>query len=98
MVQRVADCLGSRSATWQLRYLHSEPGAELLKQRTAAVLALGVTCLGALAADLGLDPIQRGDTRQRLGGDRRRATLGEIIEVAPDMAPAERQSAWPAPA
>ena len=46
---------------------------------------------GILAADLSLNPIEGGDTRQSLGRDRRHPGLGLVVKAPAHMAPAENQ-------
>ena len=43
------------------------------------------------AADLGLDRVQLADAFERLGRDRRVAALGDVVEAATEVAPAEGQ-------
>jgi hypothetical protein len=38
-----------------------------------------------------LDGVERGDMFERFAGNRRRSGGGELVEVTPDMRPAERQ-------
>jgi hypothetical protein len=40
---------------------------------------------GRTTADLGLDAIELGDARQRLGGDRRGAGHGKLVELSAHM-------------
>jgi hypothetical protein len=63
MVQGVADCPCRGAATGQARQLLLEPGEQVLDQRPAPGLACGPSCLGRLAADLGLDSVEGGDAR-----------------------------------
>src|SRR6185437_15478077 len=69
-----------------------QPGLECFDQRAAALLADGMALFGRTAADVALDPVEIGDAHQRLGGNRRRTALGEFVEAAADMAPAEGQT------
>ena len=47
------------------------------------------TLLGTFAGDLALDPVESSDPGQRLGGDRCRTRLGELVESPAHVAPAE---------
>src|SRR2546429_9711089 len=87
--QRVADRLGELGFLADQRQLLAQPRVECFDQRAAAFLADGAALVGGTAADVGLDPVEGGDARQRLGRDRRRPALGECVERAADMAPAE---------
>ncbi len=46
--------------------------------------------VAGLAADGGLDVVERADPLQRLAGDRAAGRLPDIVEVAPQMRPARR--------
>src|SRR5581483_1393653 len=69
--------------------LRFEPGLHGVDEGLALLLADGTSCVGRLTLDLGLDGIEVGDARERLAGDRRGATGGDLVELAPYMAPAE---------
>ena len=56
-----------------------------------AAAAPALALLGGAAADLVLDPVEGGDARQRLAGDRRHAALGQLVKRPADMAPAESE-------
>src|SRR5258705_13996059 len=71
------------------RQFLAQPGLERLNQGKAALLPNSAALLGGAAADLALDPVERGNARQGFGGDRRRAALAEFVKVPTDMAPAE---------
>jgi len=51
----------------------------------------GAALVGGAAANVVLDPVQGGDARQRLAGDRRHAALCQLVERSTDMTPAERE-------
>src|SRR5258708_32650838 len=85
----VADGLGRLDLLAEERELLAQPRLQRLDQRPRALLTGGTTLLGRAASDLSLDPVEGGDPRQGLGRDRRRATLGELVEGPADMAPAE---------
>jgi len=72
-----------------------EPGLERLEQRPGADLAHELACLGAGAADLGLDLVELGDARQGRRGDRRLAADGELVK-APPAVTLMPSSAYPA--
>src|SRR5699024_9777085 len=91
VVEGVTDCCGCRAARWQLRHLRLEPRPQVRPQWLAAHPALRLSFCGIPPPYVGLDPIQRSDASERLAGDRRIAALGEIVEAAPDVAPAERE-------
>ncbi len=95
VVQRVADRLGGRPARRQFPQLLFEPGAQFQDQWAALGLTRGKTVRLALAANACLDLIERAYALERLGRDRCRLGLGQIIKAATHMAPAERQRhAW----
>ncbi len=52
-------------------------------------MPLSAARIRGLAADLGLDRIQLGDALERLRRDRRAAALGDVVEAATEVAPAE---------
>src|SRR5882762_9645914 len=87
--ERVADRRGELGLLADELELGAQPGFESFDQRPAALLADRTPLLGGTATDLGLDPIERCNARQRLGGDRRRARLGQLVEVPAHVAPAE---------
>src|SRR5512144_2252683 len=91
MVERIADRLRGRAACGELGDLRLEPGAQIEHQRPALRLPRGTALFGAAGAYGGLDVVERGDAAQRLGRDRRRAGLGQVVEAPPHMAPAEDQ-------
>src|SRR5260370_18600004 len=86
--ERVADRRGELGLLADELELGAQPGFESFDQRPAALLADRTPLLGG-ATDLGLDPIERCNARQRLGGDRRRARIGQLVEVPAHVAPAE---------
>ena len=87
--QGIADGFGELGLLADQRQFLTQPGLECLDQRKAALLPNSVAILGGAAADLALDPVERGNARQGFGGDRRGAALGEFVKVPTDMAPAE---------
>ena len=52
-------------------------------------LAKGSPLVGAFTPDRRLDPVERGDTQERLRGDGGVAFSGDVEELAPQMRPAE---------
>src|ERR1700747_3011580 len=79
--------LPERRASWA--------SSQVLRASTSGLLSAwrrgprGARGRGSAAADLVLDGIERSDALQRLIGDRRRATLGDLVEAPADMGPAE---------
>ncbi len=67
----------------------AQPWLQCVDQRAASLLPNDPTLVGAAAADVLLDRIQRGNALKRFAGDRRRSGRGELVEVAPHMHPAE---------
>ena len=63
-----------------------------LDDRATSFLANLSSVFGGLAADLGLDRVERADARQHLGGKRRFGRSVELEEAAPHVRPAERQT------
>jgi hypothetical protein len=73
--ERVADRCGELGLLADELELAAQPGFEVFDQRPAALLADRTTLVGGTATDVLLDPVERCNARQRLGGDRRRAGL-----------------------
>src|SRR6185437_2933541 len=90
--QRIADRIGELGLLADQRQFLAQPGLEGFDQRTSALLAGGAALFSGAATDVVLDPVKRGDTGQRLGGNRRRATLGQLVKVTANMAPAEGET------
>ena len=87
--ERVADRLGQAALLAHQGQLLAQPGLERRHRRPAARLANGAPFVRRPAADLGLDPVQRRNAHERLGGNRRRSTLGEFVKGPAHVAPAE---------
>ena len=66
-----------------------EEDLERVDERARSCLAHGAPLIGAGAANILLDRIDLRDTRYGFGGDRRIAALGDLEELAPQMAPAK---------
>src|SRR2546430_2690713 len=64
---------------------------EFFDEFLGAGLPCGSPGLCGLPADLVLDLIEPADAQQSLGRDRRVATLGDVVEAASEMAPAQRE-------
>jgi len=62
-----------------------------LDDRLTSLLAHLLAMLGRLAADLGLDGVERPDVRQHLGRKRRLGGDMEFVEAPAHVRPAERQ-------
>ena len=75
--ERVADRRGELGFLADELKFHAQPWLESFDQRSAALLADRTTLVGGTATDVLLDPVERCDARQRLGGDRRRAGIGQ---------------------
>ena len=71
------------------RELFAQPGLEFGDDRTRSLLAHGASLVRRTSANVGLDPIERGDALQRLVGDRRGFGDGAFVEAAAHMRPAE---------
>ena len=89
VVQGVADVLGDGRLGRDAGELLLEPGFERQHERLAALLAHDASRVGAAASDGLLDRIEGGDPLKRLAGDRCGAALGDVVEAAPHMGPAE---------
>src|SRR5215204_4020962 len=85
----VADRLRQPALLAHQGQLLAEPGLEGLHQRPTALLANSAALVRRAATDLALNPVQRRDAGQRLGGDRRWSTLGEFVKGPTHVAPAE---------
>jgi hypothetical protein len=90
MVQRVTDRLGRRPAGGQFGKLRLEPDTQLGNQRLALELTHGLSISGGLAADIHFDRVECGNPLQCFDRDRR-LRLGQVIEAAAHVAPAERE-------
>ena len=62
---------------------------EFGEKRTRSFLTDGAARVRRTFADVGLDPIERGDALQRLVGDGRDFGDGALVEAAPQVRPAE---------
>ena len=89
--ESVADSLGELALLADEGELRLQPRFERIDDRAASRLSDITTLLGGSAGDLALDAIELGDARERLRRDRRGTALRQVIELPPDMAPAERQ-------
>jgi len=78
----VADRLGELALAAQERKLFAQPWLELGDNRARPFLAGGASLVRLAAANVGLDPIERGDALQRLVGDRR--SFGASLGTVPD--------------
>ena len=87
--ERIADRLGQFGLLANQGELGFEPRVESLEDRPALVLPDEASLVGTAAPDSALDAVEFGDAFQRLAGDRRRASGGEIEEAAAHMRPAE---------
>jgi di/tricarboxylate transporter len=68
VAQGIAERLGQAGARRDPLQLRAQPAVQRLHQRPAALLPDRTACLGRMAADLGLDPVQLPDPAQRLLG------------------------------
>lgn len=89
--ERIADGFGDRGLLRDGGQLHLEPGLQRFGQGQASRLARGAPRIGVAAAQVAFDGIEFGDASERLCGDRRVATLGDLVKAAPDMRPADRE-------
>ena len=87
-LQRVPDRLGEARLARQAAELRLEPGPEGLDDGAGPGITRGAAGVGVLAADLRLDRVECSDALERLLGDRRRAGLGDLVELPPDVRPA----------
>jgi len=87
-LESVADGLGDAGAARDRHQLRVEPNPQAVDDRPALVTAEGVALFGCMAADRVFDPIECGDALQGVLGERGIAALGDLVEAAPDMAPA----------
>ena len=83
--QGVADRIGELAFAADEPELLAQPRIQRIDQRLTALLACGTPFPGRATTNVGLDPVERCDARQRLCGDRRGG--GEFVEGATDMAP-----------
>jgi hypothetical protein len=80
VVHRVTDCLGEGGSTGDTAKLFGEPDMHGLNQRPALLLAYAPTFFGGLAADVGLNRIERGNPPQGFFGNRRLRGDEDIVE------------------
>jgi len=85
VVEAVADRRSDLRLGGDARKLDFEPRLQSFDTRLALGLTDGLAHLGTAAADLLLDRIERGNALQRLARDRRRAALGDIVELTTPM-------------
>ena len=71
VAERVAHGLCQIGGTRHLIYMHMQPVMQRLHDRSTSLLSNLLAILGGLAADLGLDRVERGNARQHLGRKRR---------------------------
>ena len=90
-LEDIADGLAHLAGAGQVLLLGAQPRAERVRQRLRPRLAGGVTLLGAAAADLGLDGVERGDAPERLFGHGRARFRRGIDQLAPRVGPALRE-------
>src|SRR5882757_9674430 len=83
--QGVADGLAELALLADQPEFCAQPWLQCVDQRAASLLPNDPTLVGAAAADVLLDHIQRGNALKRFAGDRRRSGRGELVEVAPHM-------------
>ena len=69
-----------------------QPGVQSLDDRATSLLPHMSSMVGGLATDLGFDRIELADPCQHPGGERRFGGDPEIVEAAPHVRPAERQT------
>jgi hypothetical protein len=68
-----------------------QPGFKGIDEGPAFLLPDGATFVGTLATDVLLDGVECCDMFERFAGNRRRSGGGELVEVTPDVRPAECQ-------
>ena len=91
MTDAVAHGRGQRRASGQAAQLLIEPVMQGFHQRSRARPADRAALVGAAAADLVLDGIERTDAREPLAGDGSVAALGDLVEAAAEVRPAESE-------
>lgn len=89
--ESVADGGRERALGGDAAELRLEPGLEGVEDRPARRGPRLAALVGVSAADRFLHPVELGDPRTRLGGDRRDGRLVHVVELAPRMGPAVRQ-------
>ena len=89
MVQGVAHCLGQCGAAGDTLQLFGQPDAHRLDQRPATLLTYRSAVLGMQATELGLDGVEFGNAPQGFRSQRRLGGDMDVVELAPDMRPAE---------
>ena len=90
--QGVADGFGEFALLTDQSKFCPQPRFEGVEKGAAFLLSDGATFVGTAATDVFLDGVERGDMLERFAGNRRRSGGGELVEVSPDMRPAERKS------
>ena len=92
MRERVADDLGELALLADEGEPVAQPRLESDDERTRSFLADGAPLVRPAAANVGLDPIERGDALQRLRCDRRSLGDEAFVEAAPQVRPAEGEA------
>ena len=87
--ERIADRLGKLALGADLAKPSVEIDAQVVDDTAAALVASGATLLGQEAADLVLDDAELGDPPEHVFGNRRGRR--QLVELASDVRPAERQ-------
>ena len=89
MPEPIADDLGRLRAARETRELMLEEHLEGVDERARSCLAHGTALIGTCATHVLLDDVDLRNARHSLGGNRRIAALGDLEELAPQVAPAE---------
>src|SRR5437762_13464038 len=76
----------------------SSQGLQRCDERLGFLLSHRTALLGAVAADLGFDLVEFGDSLQGLGSDRCRGRFGEVEPLPAPMGPTECERHRPADA
>src|SRR3984893_4620832 len=89
--QGVTDGFGELALLTDQTKFCPQPRFKGVDERPAFLWAEGATFVGAAAADVFVDGIERGDMFERFAGNRRGSGSGELVEVTSYMRPAERK-------
>src|SRR5271166_3609578 len=87
--QAIADDPGRIRAARKPRELMLAEDLERVDERARSGLTCGPAHISTCAADVILDGVDMRNARNRLGRDGRIAALGDLEELAPQVAPAE---------
>ena len=89
LIERIAHGVSQTGTTGDAGDLLSEPDVHRLNERPTALLTCQAAIFGGLAADIGLNSIERCDTQKGFLGERGLRGDLDLVELPPRVCPAE---------